>query len=214
MGKIENIISKHGISDSWNKEQKIKKYVNELLEKREWGKLVSKGFEENSEDIIEDSLIVINKYEQGVKREIVDIGSGGGIVGIPLSIVCDEWEITMVEKSKKKSAFLAEMKSRLELRNTKVINIDMKKVIGEREYDLSVSRAAGKIKDIVPVGLGLVKKGGMYLAIKGSNIDDEVGEAEKAIEENGGRLIEIIAQEGEKEKDTGRVSLVVIEKVM
>lgn len=214
MGRLEFVMDEYGINNARDKEIKINKYIKQLLEKREWGKLVSKGFKENYEEMIEDSIVLAKIYKKGEKRTIVDIGSGGGIVGIPMSVICEDWDVTMVEISRKKSAFLAEMKSYLKLENAEILNMDAKKLIGVKEYDLSVTRAAGKIKDIVPLGLGLVKNEGKYLAIKGSDVDNEVKEAEVAIQANGGKIIEILGKGDIKKEERERVSLVVIEKVM
>lgn len=213
MGELEEVLKVYKVNKSNKKEEKIKKYLKELDDNRKWGNLVSKGFNERSEVMIADSLIILEVIKPEAEGKILDIGSGGGIVGIIISIVCEKLKVEMVEKSRRKSAFLAEMKSKLELENVKIMNMDAYDLKGRKEYEYSVTRATGKIKDIIELGMGVLKKDGIFLAIKGNKVEKEIEEAEEAIDINGGKIIEIVKKGRLGEEKNKRVSMVVIKKV-
>lgn len=213
MEKIRKKIKELEISNDEDICKKLEIYSEDLMEKRKWGQLVSKKFEDKSEEMINDTLMLIDVIGKKGKERIVDIGSGGGIVGIPLSITCNEMEITMIERSKRKCAFLAEEIRKLEIRNALVICKDAREVIGKELFDISITRGVGKIEDTIEVALGLLEHGGRYITIKGSEAEEETDKAEEIIRNNGGMLVDI-ERKYEEEEYRERTAIVVIEKVM
>ena len=86
-----------------------------------WNKthnLVSKNQIHNIEEHIQDSLVIA----QHINKNVVDLGSGGGLPGLPLAITNPDKKFYLVESSSKKSAFLFNTISRLDLSNTTTIN--------------------------------------------------------------------------------------------
>lgn len=86
-----------------------------------WNKthnLVSKNQIHNIEEHIQDSLVIA----QHINKNVVDLGSGGGLPGLPLAITNPDKTFYLVESSSKKSAFLFNTISRLDLSNTTTIN--------------------------------------------------------------------------------------------
>ena len=86
-----------------------------------WNKthnLVSKNQIHNIEEHIQDSLVIA----QHINKNVVDLGSGGGLPGLPLAITNPDKRFYLVESSSKKSAFLFNTISRLDLSNTTTIN--------------------------------------------------------------------------------------------
>ncbi len=149
---------------------------------------------------------------------VIDIGSGGGVPGIPLAIVMPQIRITLVEPTGKKAAFLKETAKALGLKNVTVIQGRAENLGqdhkgtergdgqgGHREgYDVATARALGHLAIVAELCLPLVKPGGLVLAVKGAKAEQELEEAAKAIGLVGGR------HAGTVETPTGRV--VVIEK--
>lgn len=86
-----------------------------------WNKthnLVSKNQIHNIEEHIQDSLVIAPH----INKIVVDLGSGGGLPGLPLAITNPDKRFYLVESSSKKSAFLFNTISRLDLSNTTTIN--------------------------------------------------------------------------------------------
>lgn len=101
---------------------------------------------------------------------ISDIGSGGGLPGIPLSIlfqhICPEAEFTLVERMSRRCAFLENCIAVLQLKNAKVLNLELERV-EEGFTDIAVFRAFRPLeKKMAKSLLRIVKKGGALAAYK------------------------------------------------
>ena len=104
---------------------------------------------------IQDSLAISSKLQ----RCLVDLGSGGGLPGIPIAIANPEKTVILVESNTKKSAFLLNATGRLGLKNTQVINERIEKIdtsILPEQFDI-VSRAVGSIKTNINLVSDLLK---------------------------------------------------------
>lgn len=97
---------------------------------------------------------------------IADIGSGGGLPGIPLSIVFPEYNFSLVERMSKRCAFLENCAAILGLKNVKVYNLEAEKV-DEEAFDIAVFRAFRPLDvDMTKTLLRLTKTGGYLAAYK------------------------------------------------
>lgn len=124
--------------------------------------------------------------------KIIDVGTGAGFPGLPLKIVNDTLNLTLVDSLNKRINFLNEVKNKLGLKNVETVHgraedvgIDNKY---REEYDFAVSRAVAELRILVEYLLPLVKVGGKVIAMKGPNIDEEVENAKKAVKLLGGEI--------------------------
>ncbi|MCH1517182.1 MAG: 16S rRNA (guanine(527)-N(7))-methyltransferase RsmG, partial [Flavobacteriaceae bacterium] len=99
-------------------QQTILEYQTQLLAWNKTHNLISKNQEKYVSEHIEDSLLISHTLQ----KHVVDLGSGGGLPGIPLAIVNPNKQLYLVESNTKKSSFLLNTTSRLKLKNTTVIN--------------------------------------------------------------------------------------------
>jgi 16S rRNA (guanine527-N7)-methyltransferase len=147
-------------------------------------------------------------------QSLVDIGAGAGFPGLPLKILRPELQLTLVESIAKKAAFLRHMVDTLGLTNVDII-VARAEAAGrdpaQRErYDVAVARAVAELRVLAEYCLPLCRIGGLFLAPKGAQIEDELQSALPAIVQLGGRLVAIESVElPELEPRT----LVVIEKI-
>jgi 16S rRNA (guanine527-N7)-methyltransferase len=127
-----------------------------------------------------------------VCRQIVDVGSGAGLPGIPLAIVLPRSRITLVEATQKKCRFLDHVIGTLGLQNVVVVTgrsedvahrSDMREV-----FDTAIARALAALPTLVELGLPFLRIGGRLIAMKKIGIDEEVRSAGAAVTLLGGRL--------------------------
>lgn len=97
---------------------------------------------------------------------ILDVGSGGGLPGIPLAIARPRWHVTVVDKVQKKAAFLVQARLELGLTNLDCLHARVEAVEAP-PFDLIVSRAFSSLEDFVRVSAHLMAPGGRWAAMKG-----------------------------------------------
>ena len=123
-----------------------------------------------------DSLAVLPHLTQ-VER-LADIGSGGGLPGIPLAIVRSGLIVNSIETVNKKASFQQQARIELQLGNFSVINERVEKVTPDRlpggAADGVISRAFSSLADFVNLSGHLLGEGGALYAMKGVHPADEV----------------------------------------
>lgn len=104
---------------------------------------------------------------------VLDVGSGGGLPGVPLAIACPNWQVTVVDKVQKKVAFLVQAKLELGLNNLDCLHARVEEVEAP-PFDLIVSRAFSSLEDFVRVSAHLLAPGGNWAAMKGAYPEAEL----------------------------------------
>ncbi len=118
-----------------------------------------------------DSLAAVSCF-QGAS--VLDVGSGGGLPGIPLAIARPELPVTLIDSIAKKTAFLLQVKAELGLANLNVVTgrvEDFRPVTG---FDVITSRAFSDLREFVNLTRHLLKPGGRWLAMKGLYPHEEI----------------------------------------
>ncbi|MHB1158601.1 MAG: 16S rRNA (guanine(527)-N(7))-methyltransferase RsmG [Phycisphaerales bacterium] len=116
---------------------------------------------------------------------LIDVGSGGGLPGIPLAICLPQVNITLLEATGKKAHFLEQAARDLQLANVRVIH-ERAETLGQhknhrQQYDLAIARAVGPLRVLLELTLPFVKVGGKLLAMKGIKAEAELAEATDAV---------------------------------
>jgi len=150
----------------------------------EWPGLVSGP----ADQLIDDALVLLDHL--GDAKRLVDVGSGGGLPGLPLKIARPELAVTLVEVDSGKAAFLVQACARLGLIDVEVVGRRAEEVGHDARYresfDVAVARALAPLPVLVELCLPLVRMGGNLLAQKTDK--EEVPAAQRAIELLGGAL--------------------------
>jgi 16S rRNA (guanine527-N7)-methyltransferase len=123
------------------------------------------------------------------KIRIADVGSGGGVPGIPLAIVRPDCQFRLIESTRKKAAFLSETAHVLDLKNLTVLPQRAEEVAStdnRERFDVVIARAVGQLVWLAEWCLPLTRVGGKFLAMKGAKAQEEIPEASKAIKLLGG----------------------------
>ena len=123
-----------------------------------------------------DSLRLIKFFEKDEKKiKILDIGSGAGLPGLPLSMVLDNdlFELVLCESNSKKANFIRDCCDQLDILNVQIIN-DRVENIKNHSFDYIISRATAKINEIFSISYHLTKNSTVYLLHKGVHVVDEI----------------------------------------
>lgn len=122
-------------------------------------------------------LLAVLPYLERVER-LADIGSGGGLPGIPLAIVRSGLIVNSIETVNKKASFQQQAKIELQLGNFSVLNERVEKVSADRlpggAADGVISRAFSSVADFVNLSGHLVGEGGALYAMKGVHPGGEI----------------------------------------
>lgn len=130
-----------------------------------------------------DSLS-ISPYLRG--KSLLDVGTGAGLPGIPLAIIFPERQFTLLDSNNKKTRFVVQAASELELSNVDVVQSRVEKFQVPATFDTIITRAYSTIGDMVGQTSHLLADGGVFLAMKGTNPVTEIDDlsASYSIKEN------------------------------
>jgi 16S rRNA (guanine527-N7)-methyltransferase len=116
-----------------------------------------------------DSLAILPHVGDG---PLLDVGSGGGLPGIPLAIARPELSVSMVDTVQKKATFLQQAAIQLGLKNVVAHHARVEQLPGQ--YAQISSRAFAELKLFTDLTRHLLTPGGRWLAMKGVRPDDEI----------------------------------------
>lgn len=116
-----------------------------------------------------DSLAILPHIGSGA---LLDVGSGGGLPGIPLAITRPELSVSMVDTVQKKATFLQQASIELGLKNVAVHHARVEEMTGQ--YTQISSRAFSELALFVSLTRHLLAPGGRWLAMKGVRPDEEI----------------------------------------
>ncbi|MGH8745003.1 MAG: 16S rRNA (guanine(527)-N(7))-methyltransferase RsmG [Burkholderiales bacterium] len=121
-----------------------------------------------------DSLAVVPYLPISAGGALADVGSGGGLPGIPLAIARPQWQITLNDSNRKKTAFLRQATIELELDNAKVHPGRVEEWQPTKRFAVVISRGFAELGDFLSACGRLVAPGGVLAAMKGVYPTDEL----------------------------------------
>jgi 16S rRNA (guanine527-N7)-methyltransferase len=123
-----------------------------------------------------DSLAAVPFFQAGGSDSIrvLDVGSGGGLPGIPLAIARPELQVTLIDSVAKKTAFLLQAKAELGLNNVRVVTGRVEDFRPGTRFDVITSRAFSDLKEFVTLTRHLLEPAGRWLAMKGLMPHEEI----------------------------------------
>ncbi|MCH2153449.1 MAG: 16S rRNA (guanine(527)-N(7))-methyltransferase RsmG [Phycisphaerales bacterium] len=135
---------------------------------------------------ITDSLSLVPVLASVDSSRIIDVGSGGGLPGIPLSIVTPDSRFVLLEATGKKAAFLQRVVDELSLENVRVVPDRAETAASHGSahraaFDVVVARAVGPLPVLVELTVPLATVGGYVVAIKGERASQEIQDAAEAM---------------------------------
>src|SRR4028119_493104 len=130
----------------------------------------TKDFEEILRRHVLDSLSCLLFTPLKNVRKVGDIGSGGGLPGIPLAVALPDAEVTLFESTGKKAEFLRYAVEELGLANVRVVNARTEESARDDHrgrYEVCTARALARLSVVAEYSLPLLRRGGHAMAMKG-----------------------------------------------
>ena len=180
-----------GVRFSVEQMEQFYKYMNLLIEWNE--KMNLTAIIEPNEIILKHFIdsITILKYIKD-NSTVVDVGTGAGFPGIPLSIMNPTLKITLVDSLNKRLIFLQEVINELDLKNVELVHARAEEFGRNKKYrekfDVATSRAVANLATLSEYLLPLVKVNGQAISMKAGNASQEIEDAKKAIKILGGNI--------------------------
>lgn len=213
---MKNSLNYPGMVFDRPKYDKFLKYM-ELLQ--EWNKKLNLTAITADDEVITkhfiDSLKAFEFEPLRTAKTVIDVGTGAGFPGVPIRIMRDDVELTLLDSLNKRLNYLRVLCSELELDHVEFVHARAEDGARNPElrdtFDIAVSRAVANMTVLTELCLPYVRVGGYFIALKGPQIETELTEAKTAIRELGGKLKEVI--EVKIESTDLKHNLVIIEKV-
>lgn len=163
-----------GLTASPEQEFALLSYMNLLAE---WNRVYNLTAITNPEEMlikhIFDSVIILPFI---IGQNILDVGTGAGLPGIPLAIMLPHHHFVLLDSNKKKTRFLTHVQHQLSLNNVTIVDNRLQAFTYEPGFDTIVSRAFSSLKEFLINSRHLLKKEGQFLAMKGNNPVSELHE--------------------------------------
>ncbi|HET9136197.1 MAG TPA: 16S rRNA (guanine(527)-N(7))-methyltransferase RsmG [Candidatus Kapabacteria bacterium] len=186
--QLAEICDHSGLSLSSSQLDQLSRYEELLRQTNQVVNLISRKDEENIlEKHILHSLTVampsVVGFEFAKNERIFDIGSGGGLPGIPVKIARPDLSITLCDSIAKKMTAVQNMIAGLSLSGITSVTSRAEELATKAEhrkkYDRIISRAVAPLDELVQWTTDLLKPGGMLLSLKGGDLSEEIGRTKR-----------------------------------
>ena len=137
-----------------------------------------------------NSAVVAELVPRGCS--LVDLGSGAGLPGMVLAMLLPDSEVVLLEPMLRRATFLEECVADLALGNARVVRARAEQMAGELAVDVVTARAVAPLDRLAALAVGLLKPGGIVLAVKGAKASAEVRDAKAALDRLGLRDAEVL----------------------
>lgn len=191
---VVQAVQTFGVDLSSSLGERMGAYLDRLLETNQSFNLtaVTSPDEAWTRHVADSLSLVPDLAELATGSRVVDLGSGGGLPAIPLALALPHLHFTLVESTGKKARFLADTADFLGLKNVVVSNEraeDFGQGVSRESFDAATSRALSRLPVLLELSLPLLRVGGIKLAIKGDQAEQEAEEAARALSLLGGQYV-------------------------
>ncbi|HMK55741.1 MAG TPA: 16S rRNA (guanine(527)-N(7))-methyltransferase RsmG [Dissulfurispiraceae bacterium] len=161
----------------------IEQFLLYLSELKKWNKVYNlTAITDDREIIVKhflDSLLFLKALPKSLST-VCDVGSGGGFPGMPIALARPDLLVTLLEPSRKKIAFLRQMRRLLHIENVEVLNYRAEEIV-ESQFDVVATRATFSVAELLKKARHLVRSGGYLILTKGPKFEEEVGKLPEAV---------------------------------
>lgn len=160
-----------------------------------------------------DSLLLLKAVDIPQGASLIDVGTGAGFPSMPVKIMRKDVKLTLLDSLQKRLTFLQDVCTQVGLKcvyaHDRAEDGGKKKELREK-FDFSTARAVAHMRDLAEYCIPYLKVGGIFIALKGFDVEQELMEAKNAISTMGGKI-----QDVKKFTlgDESKRSIVLIEKI-
>jgi 16S rRNA (guanine527-N7)-methyltransferase len=147
---------------------------------------------------VNDALAVLPLLPERHDLHVLDVGSGGGVPGVPIAIARPDWKLVLLDANRKKAAFLTQVAIELELRNVTVIASRVEDLRSDDRYDVVISRAFADVATFARLAAPRVRGDGVIVAMKGALRHDEIAALPSDIEVAGTPALHVPGLDAER----------------
>lgn len=188
-------LKEHGIQLSEKQMNQFKVYFTELVE---WNEKM------NLTAITDEPSVYLKHFYDSItasfyvdltgEKTVCDVGAGAGFPSIPLKICFPELHVTIVDSLNKRITFLNHLAEKLKLDNVEFVHARAEE-FGQNpkyreQFDLVTARAVARLSVLAELCVPLVKKDGLFVAMKGAAAKDELQDAKRPLVVLGAKLEE------------------------
>ena len=172
LNKLSRLLDEAGISLTDHQKNQLVAYVDML---NKWNKAYNlTSVRDPNEMLVRHILdsIVVAPHLEGTR--FIDVGTGPGLPGIPLSIVRPECQFTLLDSLGKRVRFLKQVQHELKLENITPVQSRVEEFPAEPPFDGVISRAFASLNDMVSWCHHLPGEQGRFYALKGVMPEEEI----------------------------------------
>lgn len=178
--RLDTACASLGLELDQDKKEKLKIYWQLFIK---WNAVYNLSALRDAESILNkhlvDSLSVVPQMQKSQAQRCIDVGTGGGLPGIPLAICFPERHFTLLDSAGKKMRFLFQVCQSLGLTNVSLENCRVEALQAEQPFDVVISRAFASLKKMTDLCNHLLHIEGQFWAMKGVFPQQELSEIEK-----------------------------------
>ena len=197
---LQKYLGKYGFTIN---ETQLKQFITYRNELKRWNQKINLTAIVDDHGIIVkhflDSLSILCCFSMPKYAKIADVGTGAGFPGLPIRIYRPDVEMSLIEASKKKAAFLKYLLSILGLKNIEVANARAEELINSpdynSQYDLVLIRYVASIIDSAEYCIPLLRTNGTLIAYKAWDVRSELREAKPKLQQLGAVINGVIKSE-------------------
>lgn len=196
LNKLSRLLDQAGISLTDHQKNQLVAYVDML---NKWNKAYNlTSVRDPNEMLVRHILdsIVVAPYLQGTR--FIDVGTGPGLPGIPLSIVCPDSHFTLLDSLGKRVRFLRQVQHELALTNITPVQSRVEAFPAEPPFDGVISRAFASLNDMVEWCHHLPGEKGCFYALKGLLPEEEIALLPSAFRVDNVVKLQVPQLEGER----------------
>jgi 16S rRNA (guanine527-N7)-methyltransferase len=202
MKQLEFALKQQNIFVDTKTISKFEKYMKLVLE---WNEKVNLTAVTDENEFIKkhfiDSILCADFDELRNANTVIDVGTGAGFPGVPLALVFPDKQFLLIDSLNKRIKILREILKELEISNVSVLHTRAEDLAHNSEYrekfDICVSRAVANLSVLSEYCLPFINIGGFFIAYKGSDFEEELKSAKRAINILGGEIKDIRNKEFE-----------------
>jgi 16S rRNA (guanine527-N7)-methyltransferase len=147
---------------------------------------------------VDDALAILPYLPDARGKRVLDVGSGGGIPGIPLAIARPDWRVVLLDANGKKAAFLTQAAIELGLANVRAVASRVENYAPDERFDIVISRAFSDLRTFAEAAAKHVGAGGIIVAMKGTLPHDEIDALPERVEVIGTPSLDVPGLDAER----------------